>query len=235
MDLTKYSGKDTAGNRSPVWRLITVNPATNPGAVDPDDPANPATVDRAVYFLNPTTTLSDGTTVTLPPGGPLGGTVQFYPDGTFCNLIAPVLPGRYTLIGPGDPNPTAPGSSTTYLGFNAGENPGNVPVNPNNPPRRIVLAPSTNPNASQVAVYNNGGTIEDATAVPLTIQPRAAVVVNQPLRLICARSRILDIPRTTSTTFPMRHGRLYDCLRYAPGRSRHQPDADGHIQQRADR
>lgn len=171
VDLTKPSGKDSSGKlRSPVWRLITVN-----GTADPDDPVNPATVDRVVYFVDPNATLPDGTTVTLPSGG----NVQFHADGNFGPRVAPVLPGRYTLIGPGQPTDT--NMSTTYLGFHSGENPGNVPMNPNELPRRIVLMPNSNPATSQVAIYNAGGTTPDGAA--LSIKPRAAVVINQPCRL----------------------------------------------------
>lgn len=168
VDLTKLS-QNSSGTRSPVWRLIMVDGSR--ATEDPDDPTSPPPIERAVYFVAPS-----ATTVL-----PSGGAVRFYPNASFGALIAPVLPGRYTLIGPGDPGDTA--VSTTYLGFNPGENPSTPPPDPDNR-RRILLAPDADANLNQVAVYNNG-TREDLM-VPdpyLTIQPRVAVVISEPQRL----------------------------------------------------
>ncbi len=160
VDLTKTSGPD-----SPVWRLIIVHPRSGK---DPDDPDNPVAIERAVYFVGPTDC----------PTLPSGGNVKFHPaedSSTNRPVIAPILPGRYAVIGPGDTNDLL--SSTTYLGFKTGEN----PAAPSTGTRRIELRPSTNPAVTgQVAVYNDGSS-NDLSALP--IKAPTAIIINKPLRL----------------------------------------------------
>ena len=153
VDLTR-----TAGG-SPVWRLIIVDDSDADD--DPDDPvvADRPDIERAIYFVDPTV-------VTLPAGG----SVKFGPDTTYAAQIAPVLPGRYAVIGPGTPGGT--GTSSTYIGFRVGENQGDGST------RRIDLTPSTDPATQQVQVFSAPATAPADDLADLSIQPAAAVVIN---------------------------------------------------------
>jgi len=82
-------------NGEPVWRLVIADDtiAGNPDdAKDPDDPdsAKQPNIVRSVYFVQPSGSLgSDGT--------------QYYPNhGSGSVQIAPIKPGRYAVIGPGE-------------------------------------------------------------------------------------------------------------------------------------
>ncbi len=192
ISLTRLSTQpDSSGNYNPVWRLVTVDGSQ--GALDPDDPnvAQQPLIERGVYFVGPTRAS------VLPPAlPPAVNQVVFRPEDTEEARIAPILPGRYAVIGPGESGDS--GASVTYLGFIQNKDPSTV--DPNNT-RRIVLNPSSNPAASgQVAVFNgdiNGDGIPDNDLDPtrVTIQPPTAVVINtttavgQPQRLSISEPR----------------------------------------------
>jgi hypothetical protein len=181
VDLAKATPPDAASKTWPVWRLIIVDQAH--ATDDPDDPAKSVTIERAVYFAGTTTAKN------LPGDC----TVNFRPtEDTAMHTvrIAPVLPGRYAVIGPGEPGDT--NQSVTYLGFKSGEDPGSVTLDKT---RRIVLRPPAavaapnkpNPDtANQVQVFG-GSTTGSGTVVDdlngLTIQKPTAVVINSPRRL----------------------------------------------------
>ena len=150
---------DASKGGSPAWRLIIVD--RTDADKDPDDPDQSAwpTIERTVYFV------AQG--AALPGGG--GGTVNFQRDGGAAPL-APILPGRYCVIGPGKPQ--AGGKS--YIGWKAGA------TNGDNSTRRIELHPNGNPNAQQVEVYSDGNS-DDLAGV--SIQPAVAVVIDHPRRL----------------------------------------------------
>ncbi|MEN6451889.1 MAG: hypothetical protein ABFC96_15470, partial [Thermoguttaceae bacterium] len=162
IDLTKV----TPTGSSPVWRLAIVDAADaakDPDYYDPTDSTNVPKIERTVYFVGPG--------VTLPSDG---AKVQFRQDAN--NAIAPILPGRYVVVGPGDAGLT---TSKTYLGFRTGENPGSVTSA--NPQRRIELHPSSDPAVQQqVRIYNDGTNDSLASA---SIQPPVAVIINSPQRL----------------------------------------------------
>jgi len=150
---------DASQGGSPAWRLIIVDGGdANKDPDDPDRGAWPA-IERTVYFV--------GQGVALPGG--VGGAVNFRRDGG--GGLAPILPGRYCVIGPGKPGQ---GSSKTYIGWKEGATDGD------NVTRRIDLNPNGNPNTQQVEVYSDGNN-NDLQSV--TIQPAVAVVVNNPRRL----------------------------------------------------
>ena len=150
---------DASQGGSPAWRLIIVDDAD--ADKDPDDPDQTAwpTIERTVYFV--------GQGVALPAG--VGGAVDFSRDGG--GGLAPILPGRYCVIGPGK---TGQGSSKTYIGWKDGATDGD------NATRRIELNPNGNPNTQQVEVYSDGNSNDLAS---VSIQPAVAVVVNHPRRL----------------------------------------------------
>ncbi len=174
VDLTKKTPVPVGGGTTyPVWRLAIVKQADS--VTDPDAPTGapvPAPVPvRTVYFTSNT-----DATVTLPSDGAV---VQFRPNSNFNGQIAPIMPGRYVVIGPGESTDTT--FSRTYLGFNTtSKNPGGV-TDPT-AERRIELTPSNNTvTVGQVAVYNNAGTTSDFSS--LSVQNPTAIVINTPQRL----------------------------------------------------
>ncbi len=149
-----------AGN-SPVWRLVIAVP-DQAGKTDPDDPVetNHPEIERSIYFRNP------GGVATLSGDGR-----RYYPDPTNLPPLAPILPGRYAVIGPGE----GPGPKySTHTGFKtAGDD------EPSS--RRIELTPNQNPNLQQVAVFSDGTSNDLAlNNLPAPIQPAVAVVINPP-------------------------------------------------------
>ena len=164
VDLMKMT-PPTAGTSWPVWRLAIadqVDAAKDPDYYDPSDTLNLPKIERTVYFVGPKGSLPAD-----------GAKVQFRQQNN--NLVAPILPGRYAIVGPGDVTDGL--TSTTYLGFRNGENPGKLTAKQ----RRIVLMPKPDPNAaSQVQIFNDG-TNNDLAGV--TIQPPVAIIINSPRRL----------------------------------------------------
>ncbi|MCE5269270.1 MAG: hypothetical protein LLG00_15440, partial [Planctomycetaceae bacterium] len=141
----------------PVWRLAIVAGADmGKDLNDPDDSLRP-TIERSVYFVDP------GATIT-------GDGRQYYPSATNVSQAAPILPGRYAVIGP---------AATTHVGVRTDG--GALTTT-----RQIVLTENVDPNDStdQVAVTHNANTASatnEVSAVP--IKPPVAVVVDQPRRL----------------------------------------------------
>jgi hypothetical protein len=147
----------------PVWRLaITEGGTPNVVARDPDDPVGTKPpILRTIYFTNPTA-------VKTAPGI---GQPPYYPSNA--GNIAPILPGRYAVIGP---------RPVTYVGTRAD---GNLAKT-----RRIVLTPDSDPNSAsdQVGVfcnkYTDGNPLTGQNELPITsIKPPVAVVVDLPRQL----------------------------------------------------
>lgn len=154
----------TTPGGDPVWRLLIVKDSAR-FTTDPDTAAAPV-ASRVVYFTsaaNPN--LDDG----------CGADTRFYTS----RPMAPIPPGRYAVIGPGEPGDS--GASITYLG---GRNDTNVQdqVLFDAQCRRIRLTPAATLASQQVAFDNNGS---GAGAMPAAteIQDAAAIVINQPRRL----------------------------------------------------
>jgi len=153
IDLAKMAGT------SPMWRMVIVEPTSN-NAVDMDQP-NPPAIERSIYFTDPT-----GNTNITNDGR------RYYPDPNNAPLLAPIKPGRYAVIGPGD----GPGTSTTYFGVKDGT------ASPDDSysdgtTRRIELTPSLDPDTSQVEVYSDGAAADLSSK---EILPAVAVVINPP-------------------------------------------------------
>ena len=157
VDLTKTSGTSTISNGDPVWRLAMVKQADV--AKDPDDMASAVIPERTVYFTS--STVSDSANVVFCPN-----------KATFEQLIAPILPGRYAVIGPGESTDTT--SSTTLIG--------GVPTGGVTGKRRIVLTPSKDPDATGQVQIINDGTTDDLHALEIVgsskIKNATAIVVN---------------------------------------------------------
>ncbi len=164
-----------ADNGDPVWRLAVFDtrrqdmiekPRPNMSVYrDPDGP-NPPTPERTIYFVgsaaNRLGNLDEAKVRYLPQDG-----------GAAVNRIAPILPGRYALIGPGyDPNdqnvskqPNRDTVSETYLGYPENFGPDSAP--PPDQRRRIRLEPSEDPDVSpQVIVKNSPGVDPGVNDVP---------------------------------------------------------------------
>lgn len=167
---------------SPIWRLVVVDACPTSGMtdtdgdgtadtyveVDPSDPAQSGKILRSVYFVDSSVTV------------PVDGAVQFRPSDTMHGRIAPVLPGRYAVIGPGQPADTT--SSTTFIGFKNGE----ATQAPD--ARRFVLSPNANPldTSRHLRIFAKGGNddADDALeALRSRIHEPVAVVINSPQRL----------------------------------------------------
>lgn len=165
LDKTSVVGGD------PVWRILIVLDAGQ-FAKDPDnpDPAQRPVVARTIYFVAPTANVKTGS------GDSGNDATRFYPS----RAISAIEPGRYVLIGPGEPDDTA--KSITYLGAK------DVAVDPADPTqgthavfdntcRRIELNPGGSP---QVFIFQPN----DAVATPAgSVQAAVAAVINQPRRL----------------------------------------------------
>jgi hypothetical protein len=192
VDLSK-----TNSSNSPVWRMLIYAPGTlapAPGAAgyytpDPDDPLQVTNATflnknyvRYVYFTNAAPVNKGDAT----------GAVSYY-VGTLNYAVIP--PGRYAIVGPGQPgsaagkgdsNPggTNQGTSVTCLGFDTATYP---PYSNGHPAkgfyaagtRRIQLVPSTTTSAKQVWIYSNGK-VDDLSQTPLStsIQQPLAIVVD---------------------------------------------------------
>ncbi len=187
VDLSRLS---PTGN-SPVWRMLIVRQKLPSGQLsydlthtDPDSPSpealtegtggNPPPanyVDRTVYFAD----LSGGASY---PNGPQYGEVYF-PSGGIPR--APVLPGRYAVVGssgavqgaiPGVPYATPIGRLNNGMA-SGGADPASQDYADT---RRIVLNPDANPDNSSVQIYDNlnagsadiaAGTTLPAVALPI--------------------------------------------------------------------
>jgi hypothetical protein len=167
----------TPGGGHPVWRLIVVKPENGPvpgEQKDPDDPlaGNRPTIERSIYFVD----------MSKPPPGFTAdnGKVMFYPGRNVSNKIAPVLPGRYAVIGPGGiDNATGQyptnGRYDTYIGQRTNQ----VEWNQT---RRIILAPTFDPSTRQVDVRDNrqAGNSDLLLTPPAgSFKPATAVVIDQ--------------------------------------------------------
>lgn len=141
----------------PVWRLV-VTPADD-DPVDPDapDPANQPDIERWVYFTDPIELPSSE----HPPGR------TYWASGA----MAPLLPNRYAVVGPGD----ATGKTEISRPTN--------PTDPNlgNKIRQIVLAPNVDPNwPDQVQVRYNNDPSGNNELPAGRYKPPVAVLVDQP-------------------------------------------------------
>lgn len=159
----------------PVWRLVVV-PKTANFTSDPDSSATSVAIGsdwRVVYFCDPTG---------LP--GAQQPTGRTYNRNSSSAAIAPILPGRYAVVGPGPSFTKNIASGTTVL-FAASADP-ETNATPGAPAsgasaQTIVLTPSTNLTANQVVINGN----EVTTVVPdgkvaTDVVPMTAVVVDQP-------------------------------------------------------
>ncbi|MGI8977778.1 MAG: hypothetical protein ACR2FY_00990 [Pirellulaceae bacterium] len=165
---------------TPVWRMLIIQGASKNG-VDPDSPrpeqlTGSADIDRSVYFANQTLATS------LPSSGD-GAEVnpnrRFFPPDTI--TPAPILPGRYAVIGSAD---AVNGNVySTYVGRTTTATEGTLELNRT---RRIELRPNTDPAIAQVRVFDNSkpytndpqdndfsiADVQATVAIPIT-QPRS--------------------------------------------------------------
>jgi hypothetical protein len=175
---------------SPVWRMLVVRGDDQDH--DPDDPEateHPADtqIERSIYFLKHSNSPSAPTEATLPNPAPGNADhVRHCPENA-ATLVDSVAPGRYTVIGPGDPDDSA-APYETYLGFPSR----NYPVDSDPEPpegdagdRQIVLNPG---DANPVQVLNNSD-----PAVDTQIQAPSAVVVNAVVDGTTTRAQRLSV------------------------------------------
>jgi hypothetical protein len=185
--------KTTTGN-SPVWRMIIVKASAVDGTGKPKDPDHPdptkrpdptADVERSIYFANP------------PVGAPAGDGQRYFQT----NPVAPILPGRYGVIG--SAGIKVGGTFITPLGRLTATN---TPTGSGTPDvardgqagtagtRRIVLTPGIDPNVTQVEVLDNGGA---AGPVYPNIQHPIAIVIDQTMDGTTPKQRSVSISEPT--------------------------------------
>jgi len=158
----------------PVWRLAVTTETA------PKEPIG-AQIERAVYFNNP---------VALVAAQDSGRQIHYT---SVANLVAPLLPGRYAVVGsPGD---FAGGEYVTTIGRRNDATEGGSLGRSTT--RQIVLIPNPSPNVNQVEVRNN--------LIPPTTQTDAATVdspmdsfVSGPAQVQPAIAIPIDLVRTTA-------------------------------------
>jgi hypothetical protein len=225
----------TAPGGAPIWRLMIAttydignqgtNTATERSTIyDPDAPLGASNrlsdnrIERRVYFV-PRNTLP-GVLSAEPGVHAIDHTVADHVN------IAPIMPGRYAMVGPG-----------RYLGGRAGGTPHGFPNIPPgyvtpfgrrtdaidgilriNSTRQIRLSPNPNPNVNQVFVLNNerqdippdmGGMSVPVMSggqnlvepLPTNRQPATAVVINSP-PLNVSEPLVPAVPAGRTTGYP---------------------------------
>ena len=165
----------TLGN-SPVWRLAVYEPPTTAltdkipnselGFSDPHDPSggNPPTLKRLAYFIESSDVLPE-------EAANLPAFRTSLPD------LAPILPRRYAVVGPGDRRNAeygpGPGAGITLLGELPASNVNNL--------RRIEIVPDPDPNVpEQVRVFADGQVDQvEQLRSNGAIQPPVGIVIDQ--------------------------------------------------------
>jgi hypothetical protein len=176
VQLNRLSG---GARPSPMWRMLIVKDNKDPD--DPNSPAPASDIDRSVYF----TDMTNAAALTVPTDG---GTA-YYSSAAVSAQFAPLLPGRYALVGSsGDDPPTAGIGYEITMGRKKGVTEGTAATRRTDlqisTTRRIVLNPSVNPNVNQVQINSNtvAGS-PDALSQPPDVQPEIAIVVDKPRSL----------------------------------------------------
>jgi hypothetical protein len=164
----------TPDGGSPVWRILVVKDIKNvlrdPDEQDTDVNKRIADGDkeRTVYFTNPTGKVDASETTGTP----------YYPG----HAIAPVLPGRYAVIGSGPVTGIGtPPKYVTYFGFKSDPpDPTTHTAAEMGATRRIELQPSVDPTVNQVRIMNNQhSTQPEPNYTTPTTQPAVAVVLTK--------------------------------------------------------
>jgi len=170
--------QQTPGSGSPVWRLAIYAlptdrragelPNNRLGYADPLDAtlSNPPTLARLVYFVDSSDVLPDESP-TVP---------AFRPS---ASALAPILPRRYAVVGPGDYRNNqygpGPGNGVTLLGATPASDVSNL--------RRIEIVPNVDPNVTQqVRVFADG--VNDSVE-----QLRSAGAVSPPVGIVIDKVR----------------------------------------------
>jgi hypothetical protein len=176
-------------NDSPIWRMLVVRNApgaaasnshtnisngANPDLPRPESlPAND--IERSVYFVDPS--------VMVARAG-ANGLVLNHGTPYWSNLpVAPLMPGRYAVVGGYDEDDAMNNEYITYVGRadNLGTGTVDDGYRTNNNTRRIVLAPHINPdfNIPQVQVIDNTAVAGQNEIDTAQVQFPIAAVINQ--------------------------------------------------------
>jgi hypothetical protein len=194
---------DPAGIRSPVWRMIVVRGAdrhSDPDHWDPNLRPDADHVERAIYFSRDPAEI-------LNINGAGNGREQYYSN----NVVAPLLPGRYAVIGSSGDNVDEDdlvipndifGDNTkrSFIGRHSDATPlgGNETLEYNQT-RHFALTPNIDPTqGNQVRLLNNLGGFGDAVD--------AGTDANAPPIAIVIDSHIaggVGVPHSLSLTEPL--------------------------------
>ena len=166
-----------ASNGDPVWRVVMASPRDEseeqPDPDHYDSNQRPEKIFASIYFVDLSTTAGFA-----DPDAGSQGYLQFYPSASWSNRIAPLLPGRYAVVGPNSADsyyasraeqPTWIGEKTTMTDWNTDRD----------QIRRIVLRPNADPiSGNQVEVRDNrNGAQPDQQNIAM--QDAAAVVIDK--------------------------------------------------------
>jgi hypothetical protein len=152
---------------SPVWRILFVT--GNSKQNDPDEtyPGAPmvakADKDRSIYFVDPTSVNDDHGKA-------------FFPGHS---NLAPLMPGRYAVVGSGPTDPDANNKYVTYAGFRNDATIASQDDTILADTRRLELTPNSNPATNQFRVYKNDHPGLPEPNYGTNVQPVVAVVVNR--------------------------------------------------------
>ncbi len=188
--------RKTAPDGTPVWRLAIVpyddsvaQGDPQPDLNDPDEAQRPD-IERSVFFVQP-----GG----LYMGETANYTQQYYPS--VADGIQPVLPGRYALVGPREPDATGMDNPlVTYLGIQTATPLLETEYEADSTnPRSIVLNPTATAPGRTVEVSNNG-----TFGVPALTKIHDPVVVgiDSPFRLSISEPTDLNSLPTGGTADP---------------------------------
>lgn len=180
LDLTKTATTD--GTTSPVWRMAiteSLGPVPTKTDLNAPLPSLKPDITRAVYFVDP----SGSATI------PLEGDAKFQPTTAAASKIAPILPGRYAVIGP----------EKTLFGFRTDMTPGSN--SEEDKTRRILLTPDTDPEEKlQVQIFEDGVADNLPTA---NIQNPIAIAIDFPKRLSVTEPVPTEVTPGNWETYPL--------------------------------
>ena len=168
LNQTSLNGDPVTLRSSPVWRIIVVRGTdrhADPDHWDPNRQPDPNHVERAIYFTNNPMEI---------PTGANNGREQYYST----KAVAPLLPGRYAVIGSSGDNVINGNTYQSFIGrsTNAVAGGGIGTLDYENT-RRFELKPNVDPTVDdQVRLRNNNNPAGYGDAVDAGTDPNAPAI-----------------------------------------------------------
>ena len=194
LNQTSLSADPITLRSSPVWRMIVVRGTdrhADPDHWDPIQQPDPNHVERAIYFTNDPLEIPTGIAAN-------NGREQYYS----ANVVAPLLPGRYAVIGSSGDNVINGNTYQSFIGRSSNANAGGgIGQLDYANTRRFELTPDIDPTVvNQVRLRNNNNPAGYGDAVD------AGTDANAPAIAIVIDSHIAGggaIPHSLSLTEPI--------------------------------